>query len=110
MVLGTKLKTHIFTIKQAGPERAGELASPWFDTFRQAYEDVHTPENIRAYCDANFSRELALVALEDDMTVCSLAYKDDAPVGFSLVKHHACPVHLEGGSSELKQIYILSSQ
>lgn len=31
-------------------------------------------------------------------------------MGFYLVKHHACPIALEGRSSELKQIYTLSSE
>lgn len=89
---------------------ADTLAKLWVETFTQAYTDVHTPENIHAYCAANFSTAHAHTELSDPKTECVIANNHGTPVGFTLLKHHACPVELKGLSSELKQIYILADQ
>jgi len=91
-------------------ESASILAKLWTDTFQQAYADVHTLENIQAYCDVNFTLEQAVVELSSDKVVCVLARRNDLPVGFYLLKYHECPVRLDGSSVELKKIYILASE
>lgn len=97
-------------LKHIGPNNANQLANLWVETFKQAYEGVHTPENILAYCEENFTPAQAKAALSDPKTECVIAYKGTNPVGFSLLSHHDCPVILDGPSSELKQIYILANQ
>lgn len=100
----------MYKLDQAGPKSASTLVNLWIATFEQAYGDVHSAQNIKAYCAANFTAEQASAALSDNKTECAIARKDNQPVGFYLVKHQECPVTLDGGSSELKQIYILAGQ
>ena len=37
-----------------------------------------------------------------------IAYQNNTPSGFYVIKHHACPISLTGKNTELKQIYILA--
>jgi len=96
--------------RRVGPDFAAQLAALWSTTFEQAYRDEHSAENIRAYCAANYTVDAARAALTDPSTVCKVAFDQDAAVGFFVLKHQECPVPLAGGSSELKQIYILASE
>jgi len=98
----------MYEIVTANVDFASILSQLWKDTFAQAYVDVHTAENIQAYCDNNFSIESARSDLNDDKVVCKIAKLDDVAVGFYLLKQHNCPVRLDGNAIELKQIYILS--
>ena len=95
-------------ICQVGPEYAPRLAALWTTTFEQAYHEEHSAEDIRAYCTANYTVDAARDALADADVVCKVAFGNEGEaVGYYLLKHHECPVPLAGGSSELKQIYIL---
>ena len=100
----------MFDIRRIGPESAEQLLHLWNTTFTQAYQDVHTSENIQAYCANNFTIETAMEVLSNEETVCWIAYQDDQPSGYYIVKHHQCPIELPRSASELKQIYILASQ
>ncbi|NEQ43716.1 MAG: GNAT family N-acetyltransferase [Leptolyngbya sp. SIOISBB] len=82
----------------------------WTTTFEQAYRDVHTADNIRAYCRENYSLEAAVTVLSSTQFDCTIAYDNDLPVGYGLIHYQTCPAPLAGASCELKQIYILSSQ
>lgn len=98
-------------IRRVGPDFAPQLAALWATTFEQAYREEHSADDIRAYCAANFTVEAANAALSDPDTVCKMAFgHNGAEVGYYLLKHHECPVPLAGGSSELKQIYILARE
>ena len=97
-------------ISNVGLEFANDLVHLWTATFNQAYADVHGRENIQAYCSENFTLDQAKAALSDDGTVCSVYFRDGKPTGFCLLKHDACPLFLEGGSSEIKQIYVLANE
>ena len=88
--------------------RAAELAELWRRTFKQAYSDMHSADNIDRCCAANFTVAKALDMLEDKNTVCSFYNRDEKPIGFYILVHHECPFPLTGTSSELKQIYILA--
>ena len=88
---------------------AAELVELWQRTFRQAYSDMHSADNIERCCAANFTVAKALDMLEDNNTVCSFYYRDEEPIGLCNVVHHECPFPLAGKSSELKQIYILAN-
>lgn len=98
------------SIRTVGIEFADQLVGLWVDTFMQAYDGVHTPENIRAYCAANFTAERAKADLADARTRCCAVFRDGRPTGFYVLKDHDCPVALEGGSAELKQIYVLAEE
>ena len=89
---------------------AHRLVELWTTTFEQAYKSVHSKENIRAYCESNYTVSAAEAALSDPKVICKVAFKDRTALGFYLVKHNECPVKLRGNSSELKQIYVLASE
>lgn len=89
---------------------ANGLVQLWATTFEQAYDTVHSAENIRAYCATNYTIEAAETHLSDPEVVCTVAFRDRAALGFYLLKHHDAPVPLGGGESELKQIYILAHE
>jgi len=87
---------------------ARQLAKLWAVTFQDAYEEVHSTENIRAYCEANYSVDAAENLLSDPSVHCAVAFGDRSALGFHLVKHHGCPLPLIGESSELKQLYVVA--
>ena len=101
------MSTDEISICQIGDDRAADLADLQALTFREAYSGVHSPENIEAYCQANFTAEMARADLSADGTVCCLGLLDSVPSGYYMVKNDPCPIPLESGSSELKQIYVL---
>lgn len=97
-------------ITRVGPEFAPELAQLWVATFVQAYSDKHQQADIEAYCERNFTQAQAETELSDGNTTCLVHYRDEQPTGFCIVKHRDCPFLLEGGSSELKQLYVVGSE
>ena len=52
----------------------------------------------------------AAAALTDPGVDCGIAVSSGTPLGFYLTRHDACPLPLEGSSSELRQIYVLGSE
>jgi len=96
-------------IYRIGPGRAALLAKLQSLTFKQAYSDVHSSEDIEAYCLAHYTSEIAEADLSSQETVCGVGQLNSEPCGYYMVKHQACPVTLGSESSELKQIYVLSS-
>ena len=94
-----------------GPESAQLLSKLSIDTFVQAYGDVHSPENLQVYCQQHYSPQAIEALLRDSAVQAIVAFDDKepaCPAGFYLLKEQACPVPLNGKSTELKQIYILS--
>lgn len=100
----------MYAFRKVGVESVEALVRLWAETFTQAYRDIHSLENIRAYCAKNYSKVEATAVLSCEQFDCILAYSENAPVGYYILKHQPCPMQLEGDSSELKQIYILSSE
>ncbi|MDJ0919781.1 MAG: GNAT family N-acetyltransferase [Henriciella sp.] len=96
-------------ITQVGPEFAQRLADLWATTFNQAYCDLHTAENIAAYCATNFTVDRAGATLADQDTVCKIAGPTDAPLGFYVLCSTPCPIPTKGSGFELKQIYLLEA-
>ena len=86
------------------------LAEILKSTFVDAYRDEHKKENIETYCSQHYS----ICALEK--IIANPAYdiffanKAGKGVGVLVVHHHNCPLRLELKSSELKQLYVLSSE
>lgn len=100
----------MFEIQTVGPEFAARLVKLWIETFKQAYDDVHSAEDIAAYCEVNFTLEAASAELSSDETICCVGSRGFDPTGFYIVKHHNCPIPLDSKSSELKQIYVLAAE
>ena len=100
----------MYELRTVGTESAGSLVKLWTTTFEQAYRDVHTAGNIRAYCRDHYSLEAAMMVLSSEQFDCTIAYDKNVPVGYYLINYQPCPAPLAGTSCELKQIYILSSQ
>jgi len=97
-------------LHRVGPSFTHQLVELWRTTFVEAYQGSLSDENISAYCDATYTIEVANEFLSDPNVVCKVAFKGDVGVGFYLIKHHDCPIPLEGGATEMKQIYVLSSE
>jgi len=100
----------MFELQIVGPEHSDQLVKLWVETYRQAYEDVHSSKNIAAYCEANFTLESASVELSNPQTACCIGSRGSDPRGFYVVKHHSCPIPVDSESSELKQIYVLAKE
>ena len=100
----------MFELQLVGIEFAAQLAELQAETFKQAYGDVHSAEDISAYSLANYTVEAASNELASDQTVCCVGFKLFEPVGYYIVKHDDCPIAVGSKSSELKQIYILASE
>ena len=100
----------MYAFRKVGVESVNALVYLWAETFTQAYHDVHSPEHIRTYCSKNYSAEAATAILSDDQFNCMIAYRENVPVGYYILKYQQCLAQLDGESSELKQIYILSSE
>ena len=96
-------------IVRIGSNCAALLVSLQRLTFKQAYSDVHSPKDIEAYCLTQYTSEIAEVDLSSEDTHCFVGQLNSEPYGYYMVKHQACPVTLGSESSELKQIYVLSS-
>ncbi len=97
-------------LQQIGPTSASILRDLWEDTFREAYPEEHSLENLQVYIDKNFTFEAAETILSDKKTVCKLAFNEGNAVGLCLLIHEDSPIALEGSSTELKQLYIRSSE
>ena len=100
----------MYAFRKVGPESVDILVYLWSETFTQAYRNVHSPENIRAYCAKHYSPKDAAAMLSDGQFDCTIASRENAPVGYYILKYRQCPAQLEGTACELKQIYILSSE
>ena len=91
-------------------EYADDLAALWALTFKQAYRSVHSEANLQSYCDVNFTLDAARKSLSDPKVQCTVAFREEAAVGYSLLNHRPCPIPVDAESSELKQIYIVESE
>ena len=99
----------MFEFTQASTGAAPLLHSLCIETFKEAYSDIHSLENIEAYCANNYAIEMIAAQLEDPASTCFIAYAKTSAAGFYLIKHHApADSPLEGSGSELKQIYVRS--
>ncbi len=98
----------MMSLKSAGLESKDILIALWKESFIQAYTAEHSMDNIQKYCELNFTEENAKKVLNDGASKCIIATDGQEPSGFYVLQHHDCPIELDGPSSELKQIYILS--
>jgi ribosomal protein S18 acetylase RimI-like enzyme len=99
----------MFELKIVGREFADQLARLQTETFQQAYGNVHSLEDISAYCLTNYTLQAARCELSSELTVCCVGSVELEPSGYYIVKHQDSPIPFDSKSSELKQIYILAS-
>ena len=89
-------------------DSAKQLASLCAETFFQAYSDMHSTADIRAYCAEAYSVAAVEALLKNEDTAAVIAYSEAVPAGFYILRHCPCPIALSGPSAELKQIYVLA--
>ncbi len=94
-------------IRRVGPDAAEALARLSAETFRLAYDSLHSADNIAAYCAATFTPDKLAVLLDEPMIHCEVAFLDDEAVGFAMTAHHDGPLAMVGPASELKRLYVL---
>jgi len=99
----------MLNFEKIGPEFTHLLAELCTETFTQAYEGVHSKQNLEIYCREYYSEKAIEESLSLDNTVAVVAFQEKEPSGFYVLKHHSCPIKLDGQASELKQIYVMSS-
>ena len=97
-------------LQQAGMADVDELVRLWRETFIAAYADVHSSENLQAYGAEHYTPSVAANVLSDEQVVCMIARRQSESKGLYVLKHHPCPIALDGSASELKQLYILASE
>lgn len=101
------------------PGGASILSELCTSTFTQAYRDVHSAENMHAYCSVHYSPQAITEQLLQHSTQAIMALSGDStnvgtrkPAGFYLLRHSTSfelvDNKMEGRFTELKQIYILS--
>jgi len=100
----------MWQFQQAGIEAAADLVHLWHKSFAEAYADTHTAENIHSYCSRNYTLEAAHKILTDELTSCTLALRQGKYVGVTILTDHNCSLRPELNGSELKHLYLLSSE
>ena len=76
----------------------------------EAYKDQHSAENMETYCSQNYTTEKQEKVISDPNYDVSFADKSGSEVGALVIHHHSCPLKPNLNSSELKQLYLLSSE
>ncbi len=99
-----------YQIEIAGPDSSEKLKLFWEKSFKEAYHDVHSSSDIAAYCTRNFTTKAALDVLSDQNCICSFAIHEEEIVGLSVILKKSCPIKPKLESTELKQLYLLSSE
>ena len=79
-------------------------------SFKEAYSQVHTASDIQAYCKRNFTKQAADHTLNDVLHTCTYAIYSSETVGLSIVIQKSCPLKPALKASELKHLYLLSSE
>lgn len=97
----------MITIEEVGPECSKLLAELSCSTFLKAYKDTHSRANMESYCSSHYSEQKLKQDLSRKNTVAVIAFSMSEPSGFYVLKHHTCPIVLDGQASELKQIYVM---
>ena len=96
-------------LKHISKESAELLSQLSIKTFIEAYKDLHLIADLEAYCNENYSIAAMQAVLDQNNTEVVVAFQDSQPAGFYIIKHHQCPYGAAIESTELKQIYVLSS-
>lgn len=89
---------------------AEELVKFWRVSFLQAYSEIHSNENIEAYFAQSYTTAEAQRILSDKHFICIKANREGKTVGIAIINHRRCPLKKELNASELKHLYLLSSE
>ena len=89
---------------------ANELSELCATSFAEAYKGVNSEADIQAYCKRHYSIAVIKSNLSNPDMTYRVAFRKGKAVGFFLVKNQSCPLTLDGGAVELKQIYVLASE
>lgn len=100
----------MINIRPADKNSAAELSELCRTSFAEAYKGVNSEEDIKAYCEKNYSQQTIETNLSNPGVIYEVAYKGGKAVGFFMVQTQDCPIALDGDAVELKQIYVLSSE
>jgi len=85
------------------------LAHLQTQTFREAYEGVHSRADLDAYCATNYTIASARELLESPLSICRAGALGDQIAGYYVVRMEDAPVNIELTTAGLKQIYVLST-
>ena len=96
--------------KKADVNFAEELVVFWRDSFLSAYGDLHKKADIERYFDQSYHLNEAHNVLTDLKYDCLKALRNNRLVGIAIVKNERCPLKPELPASELKQLYLDSSE
>ncbi|WDE08716.1 GNAT family N-acetyltransferase [Thalassomonas viridans] len=99
----------MFTLETINAGSSELLSKLCTETFLQAYDGVHSTDNLHAYCHDNYSVNATKALLDQNNVEAVIAFEKKEAAGFYVLKHHQCPIELTGHSTELKQIYVLSN-
>ena len=91
-------------------ESAKLLARFLISSFIDAYKDQYSAENMETYCSQHYTFEEQEKVLNDSNYDVFFADKSGSEVGALVIHHHSCPLKPNLNSSELKQLYLLSSE
>jgi len=97
-------------LKKVGIESVELLGELLRSSFVEAYHDVHTKENIDTYFAQYYNNKVLGNTIEDPSYDIFFAHKDSKAVGVLVLHHHHCPLRPALKASELKQLYVLSSE
>jgi ribosomal protein S18 acetylase RimI-like enzyme len=96
-------------IRRADPTDAASLAVLAEFTFRAAFSEQNTPENMNRHCAGNFGRDLQLQEITDPMLVTWVAEDSGRLVGYSQLRlSHAVAGVTGKRPAEIKRIYVSS--
>lgn len=98
------------TLKAASANDGILLAKLMRDTFKDAYREVHSAEDIKEYCGRVYADGRIHTELSDQAAVIKIAFMGETPVGFYQLVKKACPLDAREPAYELKRIYVLASQ
>ncbi|MEM9327772.1 MAG: GNAT family N-acetyltransferase [Bacteroidota bacterium] len=97
-------------LEKVNSRALGLLASVLKTSFLEAYREEHSMENIEAYCDQHYTLEALEKVIKDPAYDVYLAKKKGQDVAALVIYHRSCPLRPQVKASELKQLYVLSSQ
>ncbi|HYC86732.1 MAG TPA: GNAT family N-acetyltransferase [Chryseosolibacter sp.] len=99
------------TIRTATQEDVPTLVELGIRTFRESFEEMNTPENMKLYLDSTFTTEKLSAEFREPNAVFFLACEKEIPVGFAKVRASKTPEGLNSTRAiEIERIYVVREQ
>ena len=93
-------------IRKANHQDVALLCSLGIKTFRDTFEAVNTPEDMKLYLDKNFDPERVRKEIEEEGSVFFLAFDGDEGVGFARIRRGENQEGLNSQNAlEIERIY-----